>query len=386
MDLSSILVDSALRKREFPITARKVFLAHAATSPLPRSVSAAMAEYAERASWEGQWEYIYSKAELEARRYAARLLGGGEDEIAFVSSTSMGLSIIASGYPWEEGDNVIVTDGDFPSNIYPWLNLVSRGVRTKFIPRRRDGSVTPDDVMRIVDERTRLVSLSSVNFVTGYRVDVSSIGKRLSERGILFCVDAVQSLGALPFDASFVDFAASSAHKWLLGPLGIGILYIKRRNLGRIAPVLAGWKCVQESKKYLIYNLCFVDSARRFEPGGLNAIGIMGLHAALKLLLEIGIENIAGRLRRLQKDAISALDEKGYEVLSPSEPETSSGIISFTSRKLDIPRLRAELDSKGFIVSLRDNLEGGKCIRLAPHFYNTEEELSVFLTSLPDVR
>lgn len=383
ISLADLLASPSLRQQEFPITARKVFMAHAAVSPLPNRVSTAISDYVQCASTTGQWEYLYADIEKEARFYAARLLNAAEDEIAFVSSTSMGLSLIASGLEWEAGQNVVVADGDFPSNIYPWLNLERRGVNVRFIPRKRYGMVTLEDVQNIINEKTRLVSLSSVNFVTGFKLDVSSIGEYLSQRNIMFCIDGVQSLGALPIDIRYVDCLASSSHKWLLGPLGIGILYIKKKHLGTLTPVLAGWKCVQSNKNYLSYNLCFQDSARCFEPGGMNVLGMEGLRAALKLLLDIGIESIARRLAGFRQMMFSTLNLKGYDVISPAEQ--GSAIVSFTSRKLDIVSLRNELDNDGFVVSLRDTLEGGKCIRISPHFYNTEDEILSFLDRLPNL-
>jgi cysteine desulfurase/selenocysteine lyase len=386
MNIAGLLENNMARNREFPITAEKTFLAHAAASPLPRRVSTAIQDYVGRAASEGQWEFLHSQIERNTRRYAAALLGASEDEIAFVSSTSMGLSIVASGLPWREGDNVVVADGDFPSNIYPWLNLGKRGVRTKLIPRKTDGSVTIRDVREAVDSRTRLVSLSSVNFVTGFKIDVDVIGEYLQRHGILFCVDAVQSLGVAPVDVRYVDFLASSAHKWLLGPLGIGILFVKRERLSGLDPVLAGWKCVECSKDYLEYALSFLESAQRYEPGAFSVVCLVGLHAALQLLLEVGIDSIAARLASLREILVSSIKDKGYDVIGPSFPDQSSGITSFTSDNLDVVRLRQDLDDHGFVVSLRDNLESGKCIRVSPHFYNTEDEIVSFLSSLPRCR
>ncbi|MDP2730729.1 MAG: aminotransferase class V-fold PLP-dependent enzyme [Dehalococcoidales bacterium] len=378
-----LLEESALRHYEFPITDQKVFLAHAAASPLPRRVSSAMMQYLAVASAEGQWEYLYADIEEETRRYAARLIGAQEEEIAFVSSTSMGLSMVASSISWRKGDNVVIADGDFPSNIYPWLNLQSRGVTVKFIPRHHDGAVTLDDVMNQVDDNTRLVSLSSVNYITGYKIDIPAIGQYLHENGILFCVDAIQSLGAIPIDTIYVDFLAAGAHKWLLGPQGIGILYVKRCNIEKLTPVLAGWKCVQSSKKYLNYDFCLLDSAKCLEPGGINITGIVGLHAALGLLLETGIDEIAGRLAGFRKIMKPALREKGYDLIGPSDDELSSGITSFSSQTLGITNLRQKLDNNGFVVSLRDSLDGRKCIRISPHFYNSADEIALFLAELP---
>jgi cysteine desulfurase/selenocysteine lyase len=384
MDISNLLENPLLRHNEFPITSSKTFLAHAAVSPFPRRVASAISTYTQRASSEGQWEYIYANMENDTRKYAAALLGASEDEIAFVSSTSMGLSMVASGLSWQQGDNVIIADGDFPSNVYPWLNLKSRGVQIKFIPRNEDGVVTWEDIDKLADKNTRLVSLSTVNYISGFKIDVSSIGSYLHQRNILFCIDAIQSLGAFPIDTTHIDFLAAGANKWLLGPIGIGILYIKRKNLGLLSPTLAGWKCVQSSKSYTSYNLCFLDSAKRFEPACVSVLSLVGLNAALELLLEIKVENIARRLAMLRRIIVPSLKEKGYKVFGFNCPEQISGITSFSSRKQDIVQLRNKLDSSGFVVSLRDGLDGNKCIRVSPHFYNTEEEILQFLAKIPE--
>jgi len=386
MNITSLLKSTSQRHREFPITTQKVFLAHAATSPLPRRVSSVIQDYVQCAASQGQWGYLYTEIEKETRKYTAGLLGADEREIAFVSSTSTGLNLVARGISWEKGDNIVVADGDFPANIYPWLNLSDRGVKTKFIPRHKDGAVTLEDVKNIVDSNTRLVSLSSVNFVTGFKIDIASIGEYLHQRGIFFCIDAVQSLGAAPISVKYVDFLASSAHKWLLGPLGIGIFFVKRKHLEKLHPVLAGWKSVKFSQQYLTYDLSFLDSAQRYEPGSLNILGIIGLHAALELLLEVGIENIAARLEKLREIIVSSLWDKGYTIIGVTNRKQSSGITSFTSQKQDIIKLRHDLDACGFVVSLRDNLDGNKCIRVSPHFYNTEEEISRFLAKLPSCK
>lgn len=378
----SISLSNLQRLKEFPISRTKVFLAHAAISPFPHRVCKAIQEYCHSDSVFGQWEYLYGETERRTRQYAAALLGGHEDEIAFIPSTSVGLSTVACGLPWQRGDNVVVADGDFPANIYPWLNLARLGVETRLITRHNDGAVSLDDIERTVDNNTRMVSLSSVNFVTGFKIDMNAIGEYLPSRGILFCIDAIQSLGALPFDSRYVDFASSSAHKWLLGPMGIGILYVKREHFDRLQPVITGWKSVKDNKKYLKYNLDFLDSAKRYEAGNPNGLGIVGLHAALELLMEAGIENIAKKLLEFRKTLIDTLTELGFEVISPIEPKNGSGIVSFTSNNQDIVALRQQLDSHNFVVSLRDALDGRKCIRVSPHFYNTDEDISAFLAEL----
>jgi cysteine desulfurase/selenocysteine lyase len=181
-----------------------------------------------------------------------------------------------------------------------------------------------------------------------------------------------------------VDFLAAGAHKWLLGPLGIGILYVKKKNLVKLAPVLTGWKCVKSNKNYLNYDLCFLDSAKFLEPGGINITGIIGLHAAMDLLLGEGINNIAAKLIGFRKMILPALREKGYEPIGPMNEEQSSGITSFISRKQDLSTLRQQLDDNGFVVSLRESFGVGKCIRISPHFYNTEDEITALLARLPN--
>ena len=376
------LTDKQLRSRDFPITRSKVFLAHAAASPYCSPVSEAIRGYCERNATDGQWEYLYGDIERELRHLAAELFGGSEQEIALVSSTSMGLAIVAAGLCWRHGDNVVIADGDFPANIYPWLNLKTEGVEIRFVPKHHDGSLYPEDLEKLVDVRTRLVSLSSVNYVTGFKIDIDAIGDFLHSRNILFCVDAVQSLGTIPFSSKYVDFAAGSAHKWLMGPMGIGLLFVKKENLEKLQCRLVGWKTVKENKHYLEYNLEFPDSARRYEMGSPNALGIVGLHAALKMLLEVGIENIARRLALLTLHLPGRLIEAGFELVSPPGTVRADGIVSFTSDKVDITRLRQSLDSLGFIVSLRETLDNRKCIRISPHFYNLEEEITALLDLL----
>ncbi len=385
MDLEVLLRDSQNRQHEFPITATKVFLAHAATSPLPRRISNAMVEYANRASSEGQWEFAYHEIEADTRNLAAKLLSAERDEIALVSSTSTGLNIIASGLSWEKGDNIIIADGDFPANIYPWVNLQRLGVQVKFIPKREDGSVTVEDVASLVDGRTRLVSLSSVNYLSGFKIDVSKIGSFLHRRGILFCVDAIQSIGALSIDLEFIDFLAAGANKWILGPLGTGLLYIKRRSQPKLHPGWVGWKGIHPCGDYTNYNISLPDSAKKMEPTPLCITGLFGFHSALRMLLDIQIPKIESRLMEVQNRLGSLISEKGYKVVSKFDSDSASGITSFTTTLPELLIVRKQLDDAGFVVSIRDGLTGGKFIRVAPHFYNTDDEIAAFLDALPVV-
>jgi len=382
MLITDILSNETLRHKEFPVTKHRIYLAHAAVSPLPARVTKAIKYYISQASIRGRFVLKLDKETEETRNLAAKLLEATPNEIAFVPSTSVGLSLIAAGLDWKKGDNVIVADGDFSSNIYPWVNLQRRGVKVKFVPRKPDGAVKLADVERQVDEQTRLVSLSSVHFVTGAAIDMDAIGQFLQERGILFCVDAIQSLGALPCSVRYVDFLAADAHKWLLGPQGFGLLFVRRERLDQIHPSLVGWKSVRSPKEFLKIQLEFPDSARRYEPGSLNILGLAGLHAALSLILELGVAAIAKRLAALRTILIEGLEHKGCNVLAASSPGLPTGITSFKIDNENNELLYRRLVKSEIHVSLRDDLSGSKCIRVSPHFYNTEEEIALLLQKI----
>lgn len=386
LDLEAILGNEDLRRREFPVAARVAYLAHAAVGPLPARVAAAIAQYAAKAAETGQFEHLHKPSEDRARSIAASLLGASSDEIAFVPSTSAGLSLVAAGLPFREGDSVVIADGDFPANIYPWLGLERRGVRVTRIPKNAGGLITKLDVLGALDERTRLVSLSSVHFSTGAAIDVDAIGAALHDRGVLFCVDAIQSLGALPTSARHVDFMAADAHKWLLGPQGIGILFVRRDRLADLHPTLLGWKSVRADRDYGHTALELKDDARRYEPGSLNAIGLVGLAEALSIIEAVGVTRIADRLSHLRSLLVRGLLDRGLEVTGATgEGDVDArptGITSFHDPGGDMAALHKKLLAEGIIVSLRADPAGRPILRAAPHFYTTEREIEALLNAL----
>ncbi|HEX4352246.1 MAG TPA: aminotransferase class V-fold PLP-dependent enzyme [Polyangiales bacterium] len=377
--LESIVADEALRRAEFPVVADKIYLAHAAVCPLAACVVRALAAYLEQVGRGGQFEHLHAQAEQEARALAAAMIGASPDEIAFVSSTSAGLSLIAAGLSWQRGDSVVIAQGDFPSNVYPWLRLERLGVRVKTIASRDDRGITLDDVIAQLDDSTRLVALSTVHFATGARTALDAIGRELEQRGVLFCVDAIQSLGAGPTSAKHVDFMVADGHKWLLGPQGIGIMFVRRSRFELLEPLLVGWKSMRDSRDFVQQRLDFADSARRYEPGSLNALGLIGLHAALDMLQRVGIEAIAKRLAVLRARLVPALLDKGYDVLAR---DADSSIVSFRSERRDVANLHRSLDAQQIITSLRQDPHGRDCLRLAPHFYNDEREIDRLLSLL----
>ena len=276
-------------------------------------------------------------------------------------------------------------EGDFPSNVYPWRQLERRGVRVKVIPSKSsNGPLTFEDVAAVLDDRTRLVSLSSVHFATGASTDIDAVGARLRERGVLFCVDAIQSFGALPLSVRHVDFLAADAHKWMLGPQGMGILYVRSERFADLHPPMVGWKSVASTKDFSDQQrLDLADSARRYEPGSLNALGVIGLHAALRLLTEVGIEAIAARLGALRGPLVAALEGKGYAIVGERAPTSPSGITSFRlPSDEETIALYRRLDGRSIVTSLRDDPQGRKCVRLAPHFYTSDAEIETLLANL----
>lgn len=381
MNLPDLLQNEALRRHEFPVCAHQIFLAHAGVCPLPRRVAAAMQQHLDAATRDDQ-EAVVPDADLrETRRLAARLIGAETAEIAFVSSTSMGLALVASGLPWQSGDNVVCYQDDYPANVYPWLNLGKRGVAMRFVEPQIYGKITVDDLERVVNQQTRLVALSSVHYLSGWRLDVDAIGEYLRHRKILFCLDGIQSFGALHTSVRHVDFAAADSHKWLLGPIGLGLLYVRQEHFDTLSPALVGWHSAACPGFIAQRELVLRPDARRYEPGSLNLTGIIGLLAALRLVHEIGTDVIEQRVLALARLAIDQAKRIGLSVLGPTE-SCFSGIISVTDPSRDIAMIHRRLVDSKIHVSLRETREGARFLRLSPHFYNSDAELDQMLDSM----
>ena len=380
MTLPELLSNEELRQYEFPVTRGKIFLAHAAVCALPRRVAEAVSQCALQAT-QGDQEETFPAARIHhARALAAQLLGAQPGEIALVGPTSLALSFVAGGLPWRKGDNLLVYFDDYPSNVYPWTALAARGVEARLLNIKEYGRIRALDVLGQVDERTKLVALASNHFVAGFRIDTDAIGKALAERNILFCVDGIQTVGAFPTSVRHVDFLAADAHKWLLGPCGAGIFYVRKPLQEILRPMVFGWHNVRCPNFVAQEQLVYPPDARRYEAGSASLLGLAGLSAALELLLEIGVENIAARLLHLRSLLVPALQEKGWTVLqADAPPQHASSIISFYRPDTDLPALRAKLLAAGIETSLRADRAGRHFIRVSPHFYNTDEEIRRFL-------
>ena len=375
MTLAELHANEELRRNEFPVARDKIFLAHAGVCPLPRRVAEAVSECAQRGTLGDQEAFVLHRLN-DARQLGARLLNCQPEEVALVGPTSLGLSFVAAGLSFRKGDNILIYHDDYPSNVYPWMALAKRGVEVRLLNTRGLGVIRPKDVMGQVDENTRLVALASCHFISGFRLDHQAIGKFLRERGILFCLDAIQTLAAFPTTVEHVDFLAADAHKWLLGPCGAGLFYVRRELQEKLNPPVYGWHNVRCPNFVAQEQIVFRNDAAKYEAGTHNLLGLVGLIAAMELVLEIGVENIAAELLRKRAWLVPALQAKGFTVLSAdTKPENASGIVSFHQPGKDLTALHKKLTDAGVVASLRADRKGQNYIRFSPHFYNTDGEL-----------
>lgn len=375
MTLTEILANEELRRREFPVACEKVFLAHAGVCPLPSRVANAISECARQGTLGDQESFMLHRLD-DARKLASQLLNCQPDEIALVGPTSLALSFVAAGLNFRKGDNILIYHDDYPSNVYPWMALAARGVEVRLLNIKKIGIIRTIDVMGQVDENTKLVALASCHFISGFRIEIDAIGKFLRGREILFCLDAIQTLGAFPTLVEHVDFLAADAHKWLLGPCGAGIFYVRRELQEKLNPPIYGWHNVRSPNFVAQEQIIFRNGAVKYEAGTQNLVGLVGLITSMELTLEIGVENIAAELLRKRAWLVPALQAKGFTVLNAdAKLENASGIVSFFQPGKDLAELNKKLSGSGIIASLRTNRAGQNFIRLSPHYYNTDAEL-----------
>lgn len=373
--IAELTADESLRQREFPICARKIYCAHAADAPLPRRVADAMHEAIERACVDSrQYENELVRIE-ETRKLAARLLGCETEEIAFTGPTASGLNTVANGLDWKAGDEVVCYLDDYPANVYPWLALERHGVRPVFLETSRIGEITAEIVERALSPRTRLVALASANYCSGYRIDLETIGALCAERGVLFSVDAIQTMGVFPVPLRNVDFASAGAQKWMLGPSGAGIMYVKKARHDLLRPSMAGgWNVV--SPNFIAQReVVFEAGGRKFEPGAYTHTVLAGLGAALELLLAVGPPEITRQINFLNQTLRDRVAPGGFEFLSPEEENKRSGILTFRHPDIPTERFVDALAKQDIVVSLRHDRTDRGWLRVSPHFYNTSAEI-----------
>jgi selenocysteine lyase/cysteine desulfurase len=369
------------RRRAFPFFARKTFLTHASVSPLPAHARDALHQYAEHICNEGQFDYGHDAIYKRCKERIAQLLkenavAATPHEIAFASSTSHALGLVATSLPWIAGENCIVADGDFPANVTTWKNLEhTHGIEVRMVPFRARMDISLEDIMPLVDEKTRIVSLASCNFLSGFPPNLKEIGNWLHARGVLLCVDAIQTLGAVRCDFSEVDFICADAHKWLLGPNGIALLWTRKEVLQTLRPAIFGWLAAQDRANWFAYDTTPIACAERFEPGARNYLGIVGMEASLEVLQSHDAALIENRIVKLRNFAAQLLQEHGFEVLWSPTSELKSGIVSFRAASdTATTALYRKLDEK-FALSLRADKNGNQWIRVSAHFMNCEQDI-----------
>ena len=335
-----------------------------------------MRDSIERASSDAR-QYDLELAHIaETRKAVARFIGAQLDEISFTGPTSSGLNAIANGLDWTQGDEVVCYLDDYPANVYPWLALERRGVKAVLLETARIGQITAEMVEQALTERTKLVALASANFCSGYRIDLEAIGTLCAERGVLFSVDAIQTLGAFPIVLDHIDFLSAGAQKWMLGPSGAGILYVKNSRRDLLHPATIGGWNVQSPNFIAQREIKYAPGGQKFEPGAYYHSAIAGLGAATELLLEVGPGQIAERILSLTQVLMLEITPVGFEFLSPDEGKNRSGIVTFRHPKIPTDQFLEALSQDGVVVSLRFDRDDRSWLRVSPHFYNSFDEIA----------
>jgi selenocysteine lyase/cysteine desulfurase len=361
---------------DFPVTRRWAFLDHAAVAPLSGPAQRALVEWAADIAANGDVnESRWTKRVEEVRSLAGQLLNADPFDIAFVKNTSEGIGLVAEGFPWQPGDNMVTAAEEYPANIYPWMNLAGRGVEVRRVPSR-GSRLAIDDIRAALDRRTRLVSLSFVEYASGFRNDLDTIGVLCRERGIYFFVDAIQGLGVFPLDVRKVpvDFLAADGHKWLLGPEGAGIFYVRRELVDLLHPLAVGWNSVVGARDFSRIDFTLKPHAGRWEGGSLNVAGITALGASLEFLLAIGIPAIAERVLSLTDYLCEQASRAGLEGFSSRLPGDKSSIVSLLAPGTDVRRIVRHCRENGVVINQR----AGR-LRISPHCYNTPAEVDRLL-------
>jgi len=361
----------------FPyLTSGMLYFDHAAVSPFSTPVRKAIEEYlALKSETEpGPFERVL-RLMVETKERIGKLVGTSKERIALFDNTSNGLNVLAGGLDWKPGDRILLTDIEFPANVYPFMNLRRHGVEVDFV-KNENGQIRPEAIETAITPKTKLFSISHVQFLHGFKANLAAIGAICRQKGVIFSVDAIQAAGVVPIDvdAMKIDFLSSGGQKWLMAPEGIAFIYVSEGCQERLKLGTMGWMNNKDFfSDFFRYRIDPDPSARRFENGTPNFAGMFGFNASLQLLLEVGVEKIQHHLRDLTQFVIDRVTKAEMELVSPASPEDRAGIVTF--RPKNAPEIFAELKKHNIHVSIRED-----CIRFSPHFYNTRDELEKALT------
>jgi cysteine desulfurase/selenocysteine lyase len=369
-----------LRLREFPVAEHWAYFDHAAVAPMPRRSGEALREWSVDQERHGvvNWPSWGQKVE-RARASCARLINADSAEIAFIANTTSGIGLIAEGYPWKPGDSVVTAAEEYPSNLYPWMNLASRGVTLRTVPTRPDGRIWVDDLASAMDSTTRVLTISHVEFASGFRNDLDALGELCRARGVAFFVDAIQGLGPLTIDVKRtpIDFLAADGHKWLLGPEGAGLLYIRREWIERLRPIGVGWKSVVSSYNAPTNEFTLKPDASRWEGGTFAMAPLQAFARSLDLFLEIGPEVVSRRILDRAEAVREIARSAGWTIQGSNRPEDQAGIVALAKPGVDPEAFARDVRDQGIALACRRGR-----VRISPHIYNNADDLGRLASAL----
>ncbi|EMI55254.1 aminotransferase class V-fold PLP-dependent enzyme [Rhodopirellula sallentina] len=369
-----------------PVSQQWAYFDHSAVAPLSDPAAQTLRRFTDMASTSGDVHWLDWSAKVETlRTLTAELICCESEEVALVPNTTAGINFVANGYPWQDGDNVVLPEGEFPSNRFPWLNLADRGVSVKTVPRR-DGRAEVDDLIAAVDEHTKIIAVSWVGYASGFRIELDRLVREAHDRGVLVFLDAIQGLGIYPLDlrSCDVDFLSADGHKWLLGPEGAGVAVIRRRHLNTLRCENVGWASVRNAHLFSGATFDLRDDAGRFETGSANMPGLMAFASSLEMFVEVGRihgpdaigERVLERAHRLRE----MISERGGKLLFDNEPfsKHGSGIVTFEVPGESPADFRSRGLENGVVVSCR-----GGGVRASVHVYNDDTDLKKLADLIP---
>jgi cysteine desulfurase/selenocysteine lyase len=377
-----LTVDLASLRTEFPVTEKWAYLNHASIGPFSRRTTAAIDAVVHGFSSPEEMDSVGREAASGlARENVAALVGGESERVGFVASLADAISLATAGIGWKAGDNILLPREEFPSNVYPVLNLERLGVEVRFVEKDENGFTSIEHIEAAIDSRTRALVISHVEFMTGYRNDLHAIGQLCQSHGILSIVDGTQSIGPLPInaDANGIDFIAAHSYKWLMAAFGLGVMHFSARAIDQVHPTYTGRLSVNSGFQDLDYALDWRPGAQRFQTGGLNWISLTAFNASAELIRRFDTDEIEQHTLRLTDRLLDEVAVMGYQVTSSLEPSHRSQICSFTTGSAERDAALVDtMKARHVAVSLR-----GRGIRVSPYFYNNDDDIDRLLELLP---
>ena len=380
--LAAVLEQPEERARLFPVTRNGIFLAHAAVAPITGPAQGAMDRWSGEAAAGRQESDAVWLGVRQTREVAAKFLGCSWDEVSLLGPTALGLGLVAQGVAWKEGDEVVYDPLDYPANVYPWMDLIRRGVRPVALARKPGEEIRWETLRRVMTAKTRLVSLATAHYLSGQQPELALIGPELKTRGILLCLDAIQTLGVLPTAWEEADFLAADAHKWMLGPVGAGVFMVRRRAWEQLLPPLLGsWNV--DSPDFLAQSkIVMEEGGRRYEPGSLNLPGIEGMRASLELLQELGPDEVSAHALALARRVREGAREKGFSIYGEQKKNENRVITSLREPSGGWDKTKRRMEEEGIRLSWRKEHGGETLLRVSPHASNSAGEIEHFLEVL----